>query len=342
MSENHLILYTTEDGEAQFVLQQTHGAIWLSQQDMAELYQVTPQAITQHIRAIYKSGELAQEATCKEYLQVQNEGVREVRRSIKHYCLPMILAVGYRVRSVRGTQFRQWATRHLSEYITKGFVMDDERLKNPQWDYFDELLERIRDIRASEKRFYQKVCDLFASTSVDYDKQAEEARLFFQTIQNKMLYATTGKTAAELIVSRADSNQPNMGLKSWRGGRVRKGDVTISKNYLHEDEVRKLNRLTTMFLDFAEDRAEMKQQITMQEWIVQADRFLAFNERDVLTHAGKVSHQRMEAVAHEHYQSFDAKRKEAERLKAEAQEVEDTLHAIEQAERMLQEDKHDS
>ena len=339
MSENHLILYTTEDGEAQFILREMHGTVWLSQLELSELFQTSKQNISKHIKKILDEEELPEHSVVNQKLTTATDGKSY---TTKLYSLPMILAVGYRVRSKRGTQFRQWATRHLSEYITKGFVMDDERLKNPGWDYFDELLERIRDIRASEKRFYQKVCDLFAQTSVDYDKQAEEARLFFQTIQNKMLYATTGKTAAELIVSRADSNQPNMGLKSWKGGRVRKGDVTISKNYLNEDEVRKLNRLTTMFLDFAEDRAEMKQQITMQEWIAQADRFLAFNERDLLTHAGKVSHQRMEAVAHEHYQSFDAKRKEAERLTAEAQEAEDTLDAIEQAERMLQGGNRDS
>lgn len=219
MSE--LILYTTEDGRASVHLRAEEGTVWLTQQEMAELFATSPQNITQHIKAIVDEGELQLEATCKDYLQVRKEGEREVRRNLKHYNLEMILAVGYRVRSPRGTQFRQWATAHLAEFLVKGFVMNDERLKNPGgWDYFDELLARIRDIRASEKRFYQKVRDLFALSS-DYRKDDSAAQLFFAEVQNKLLYAVTQKTAAEIVVDRADPSAPNMALTTWKGGRVR-------------------------------------------------------------------------------------------------------------------------
>lgn len=229
MSGGELILYTLDDGSAAIQLRAEGGTVWLTQAEIAALFDTTPQNITQHTKAIYAEGELSEGATCKELLQVRQEGGRAVNRSLKHYNLDMILAVGYRVRSPRGTQFRQWATTHLREYLVKGFVLDDARLKEPGgWDYFDELLARIRDIRASEKRFYQKIRDIYA-TAVDYDSRSEAAQLFFKKVQNKMLWAVTGHTAPELIAGRADPALPNMGLTTWAGGRVRKQDVTIAK-----------------------------------------------------------------------------------------------------------------
>lgn len=324
MSEGELILYRSPDGLTEIQLRAIDGTVWLTQAEMAELFQSSPQAITQLIKAIYAEGELTEAATCKELLQVRTEGARQVQRSLKCYRLEVILAVGYRVRSPRGTQFRQWATTALKEYLVKGFVINDARLKEPGvFDYFDELLERIRDIRASEKRFYQKVRDVFAATSVDYDGSSETAQLFFQTIQNKMLFAVTKRTAAELIVARADVAKPNMGLKSWKGDKVRKGDVTTAKNYLEAGEIEELNRIVTMFLDFAEDQARRRKQMHMAEWVTQTDRFLTFNERGVLTGPGRVSHQRMETLAHQAYAEFDAGRREREAIEADAEYVEE-------------------
>jgi hypothetical protein len=332
MSEGELILYRTQDGLNEIQLRAIDGTVWLTQAEMADLFETSPQAVTQLIRTIYRDGELTEEATCKEFLQVRTEGVRNVQRSLKAYRLDLILAVGYRVRSPRGTQFRQWATTALQEYLVKGFVINDQRLKDPAgFDYFDELLERIRDIRASEKRFYQKIRDVFAATSADYDTKAETAQVFFQTIQNKMLFAVTGRTAAELIVARANSSQTNMGLMSWKGVRVRKGDVTVAKNYLNQEEISELNRIVTMFLDFAEDQAQRRKQVTMDGWIAQTDRFLTFNERRVLGGAGRVSHDKMETVALERYQAFEAARGERERASAEA----DGLNELRQIEDKL-------
>ncbi|NOU07182.1 MAG: virulence RhuM family protein, partial [Hyphomicrobiaceae bacterium] len=308
-----LVLYRTEDGRDQFQLRVEQGSVWMTQAEIAALFETTPQNITQHTKAIYKEGELDEDATCKKHLQVRTEGGRQVQRSAKLFNLQMILAVGYRVRSPRGTQFRRFATTTLNEYLIKGFVMNDERLKEPGGlDYFDELLERIRDIRTSEKRFYQKVRDLFALTSADYDAKSDTAKTFFASIQNKLVFAVTGKTAAELIVARANPAQPNMALTSWKGERVRKGDVTTSKNYLNADEISELNLLTTSFLDFAELRARNRQQTTMSEWLVQTDRFVAFNERGVLQGAGRVSAVRMEQIAHERYDAFDLARRATE------------------------------
>lgn len=324
MSEGELILYRSPDGLTEIQLRAIDGTVWLTQAEMAELFQTSPQAITQLIKAIYAEGELTEAATCKELLQVRTEGARKVQRSLKFYRLEVILSVGYRVRSPRGTQFRQWATTALKEYLVKGFVINDARLKEPGgFDYFDELLERIRDIRASEKRFYQKVRDVFAATSVDYDGSSETAQLFFQTIQNKMLFAVTKRTAAELIVARADAAKPNMGLMSWKGDKVRKGDVTTAKNYLEAGEIEELNRIVTMFLDFAEDQARRRKQMHMAEWVAQTDRFLTFNERGVLTGPGRVSHQRMETIAHHAYAEFDAGRREREAIEAEAEYIEE-------------------
>ncbi|MBS7790093.1 virulence RhuM family protein [Roseococcus sp. SDR] len=323
-AQGELILYRTEDGATAIHLRAVDGTVWLTQAEIATLFDTTPQNITLHIRNIGLEGELDPAATCKELLQVRVEGGREVRRAMRLYALPMILAIGYRVRSPRGTEFRQWATTTLAEYLRKGFVMDDARLKEPGGlDYFDELLARIRDIRASEKRFYQKVRDLFAATSADYDGSTATAKTFFATIQNKLVFAVTGRTAAELILDRADPSKPNMALTSHAGARVRKADVTVSKNYLAADELTQLNRLTTMFLDFAEERASRRQVTHMADWIKQTDRFLTFNEREVLQGPGRVSHERMEAIVHERFAQFDEARRKEEAAQAEAEAIEE-------------------
>jgi hypothetical protein len=330
-----LILYTTEDGASRIQLHAEGGTVWLTQLELAELFQTSKQNISLHIKNILAECELTEEATVKEYLTVQIEGGREVKRTNRLYNLDMILAVGYRVRSLRGVQFRQWAGTILKEYLVKGYAMDDDRLKlADNWDYYDEWLSRIRDIRASEKRFYQKVRDLFC-TAVDYDKTSEQAKLFFKVVQNKMLWSVTGHTAAEIIAGRSDPALPNMGLSSWEGRRVRKQDVTISKNYLREAEMDALNRIVTMYLDYAENRALSRRTMTMREWAEKLDAFLQFNEQDVLTHAGKISAEVAEKLALDRYAEFDAKRREAERLKADA---EDAL-AIENMTRELEKHK---
>lgn len=329
MNAGELILYTTDDGVAQIRLRTADGTVWLTQAEMAELFQTTPQNMTLHIKAVYAEGELKVAATCKEDLQVRFEGGRQVQRQVKQYSLDMILAVGYRVRSHRGTQFRQWATRHLREFLIKGFVMDDERLKDSGGgDYFDELIERIRDIRASEKRFYQKVRDIYA-TAVDYDGKTEVAERFFAKVQNKMLWAVTGHTAAELIAARADATQQNMGLTSWKGRRVRQGDVTVAKNYLQQPEVDALDRIVVMYLDYAESMAERRKAVTMREWSEKLDAFLEFNERDVLKNAGRISAEIAERLAVESYAQYDASRRDAERREEDAKDA-DLLEQIEQ------------
>ncbi|MEV4159020.1 virulence RhuM family protein [Nonomuraea dietziae] len=334
-SSGEIVLYRTDDGRSEIQLRAADGTVWLTQAQMAELFATTIQNVNQRILAILADGELT-EATINSELIVRQEGERMVRREIQVYNLDMILAVGYRVRSPRGVQFRQWATTVLSEFLVKGFVLDDRRLKEPGgFDYFDELLERIRDIRASEKRFYQKVRDLFATTSADYDADSELKRKFFATIQNKLVYAVTGHTCAELIVKRCDPNQPNMGLTSWEAAKVRKKDVTVAKNYLTSDEIDDLNRLTTQFLDFAEGRAKKRQQITMAEWVVQADRFIEFNELGLLKSAGRVSHSEMEAIARERFSEFDASRRELEAARA-AQEDHEEMLRLEAEARELQ------
>jgi hypothetical protein len=309
MSNGELILYTSEDGAAKIQLRAVEGTVWLTQAQMAELFQTSPQAITQLVSAVYGDQELAEEATCKEFLQVRDEGSRQVRRTLKHYSLEMILAVGYRVRSQRGVEFRRWATTTLREYLVKGFVLDEKRLKDPGWDYFDELLERIREIRASEARFYQKVRELLA-LSEDYDPKSHAAHAFYATIQNKMLHAVTGHTAAELIASRANANQPNMGLSAWKGWRVRKSDVTTAKNYLADKEISELNLIVTMFLDTADLRARRRQSMKLIEWEVVLDGFLRSNELPLLLNAGSVSAAKAEKIAFERYETFDAQRKE--------------------------------
>ncbi|APS32700.1 MULTISPECIES: virulence RhuM family protein [Serratia] len=314
MTDKHLtqspvgefVMFASDDGEVRVECRFEQETLWLPQATIANLYQVTPQAITQHIKAIYEEAELEQNATCKSYLQVQQEGARQVSRNILHYSLPVILAVGYRVRSPRGTQFRQWATQTLQEYLIKGFVMDDERLKNPPVgssavpDYFDEMLERIRDIRASERRVYLRVREIFA-LAADYQPSLKETTLFFQTIQNKLHFACTGHTAAELIHQRADASQPHMGLSSYKAEEVRKSDVTVAKNYLNQDEVSELNRVVNMWLDFAEDQARRRQQVFLRDWQEKLDQFLQFNDRDVLQGAGTVSKKAADEKAQAEY-----------------------------------------
>lgn len=289
----------------------------MTQAQMAELFETSLQNIAQRVAAILEDGELS-EATINSELIVRQEGSRRVRREVQVYNLDMILAVGYRVRSPRGVQFRQWATTTLREYLVKGFVLDDERLKEPGgFDYFDELLERIREIRASEKRFYQKVRDVFVATSADYDPKSAVARTFFATIQNKLVFAVTGRTAAELVAERADAAKPNMGLTAWAGSRVRKGDVEISKNYLTSDEIGMLNMLTTQYLDFAELRAKRRQQLTMADWEVATDKFIEMNDMRVLKGCGRVSRDEAIALAHERFADFDAQRRQAEAVQAD-------------------------
>jgi len=309
-NKTDILIYQTEDGNTKIDVRLENETVWMTQKAIAELYQTTPQNITLHVKNIYEEGELEEKSTCQYYLQVQNEGSREVKRKAKHYNLEMILAIGYRVRSHRGTQFRRWATERLNEYLVKGFTMDDDRLKDMRnfgEDYFDELLERIRDIRASEKRFYQKITDIYA-TSVDYNPDAEITQKFFATVQNKLHFAIHGMTAAELISDRADAEKENMGLTSWKGDKVRKRDVTVAKNYLSEKELKSLNRIVTMYLDYAEDQAERQRPMYMNDWIDKLNAFLQFNDRDILENAGKVSKAVADEIAIQEYERFNQHR----------------------------------
>lgn len=294
--KGEIVLFKTSDGITKVQVRFEDKNVWLTQAAIAELFQTTPQNITIHLKAIYEEGELDEVATCKEYLQVRQEGKRQINRALKHYSLEAILAVGYRVRSHRGTQFRQWATANLQEFLVKGFVMDDERLKsgkNLSDDYFDELIARVRDIRSSERRFYQKITDIYA-TSIDYDANSSVAKEFYATVQNKLHWAIHGKTAAEVIVSRADASKKNMGLTNWKNspdGPIRKTDVSVAKNYLTEEELTALNRIVVMYLDYAENQAVKRIQMHMSDWVLKLDSFLEFNGENILTHAGKISHQ---------------------------------------------------
>jgi hypothetical protein len=328
-----ILLYQTEDGRARVECRFQDETIWLSQAMMAELYQTTKQNVSLHLHNLYSEGELDENRVVKEYLTTGPDGKKY---SVLHFNLDAILAVGYRVRSQRGTQFRRWATERLREYLVKGFVLDDQRLKNPPApglgvpDYFDEMLERIRDIRASERRMYLRVREIFAMAA-DYEPSSEQTMLFFRVIQNKLHFAATGMTAAELIQSRADHTLPNMGLTSWKSGEVRKTDVTIAKNYLNAQEIDELNRIVVMWLDFAEDQARRRKQVFMKDWGQRLDEFLQFNQRDVLTNAGSVSKADADAFAQDQYDRF------AERRRAfkEAQGEQDTIKALEDAAKNL-------
>jgi hypothetical protein len=307
-----LILYQTEDGRTRIQCRFEGNTVWLTQAQMAELFQTTSQNITLHLKTIFEEGELVEEATCKDYLQVRPEGQRAVKRTLRHYNLEAILAVGYRVRSQRGTQFRQWATARLSEYLVKGFTMDDERLKNPpgpgHTDYFDELLEHIREIRASERRFYQKVLDIYA-TSVDYTPDADVSQRFFATVQNKMHWATHGHTAAEIITQRANGTKPFMGMLTTRpGGIIHKEDAAIAKNYLTEDELQVLHRIVAIYIDYAELQALERKPMTMQDWIDKLDEFLKTSGRELLNHIGTVSAEAAKKKAEREYERYRAAR----------------------------------
>jgi hypothetical protein len=306
--QSSIILYQTEDGRTRIQCRFENETIWLTQALIAELFQVTVPTVNEHLKGIFAEGELTEEATIRKFRIVRSEGARQVTREIEHYNLPAILAVGYRVRSHRGVQFRQWATARLSEYLVKGFAMDDERLKNPpgqgQTDYFDELLERIRDIRSSERRFYQKVLDIYA-TSVDYTANTEMSQQFFATVQNKMHWAAHGHTAAEVIHQRADAAQPLMGLKSTRPGKViRREDVSVAKNYLIEEELQTLNRIVSLYIEFAELQALDRKPMTMRDWIIKLDEFLKISGRELLDHAGKISAETARAKAEREYDRY--------------------------------------
>lgn len=325
-----ILIYQNEKGDTKIDVFFEEDTVWLSQKNLAQLYQTSPQNITMHIKKIYSDGELAELATCKEFLQVQKEGDRQVERMVKHYDFQMVLAIGYRVRSNVGIHFRNWASRVLTEYSQKGFALNDERLKNPQpfgADYFDELLDRIRDIRTSEKRFYRKIQDIY-KTSIDYDPQLPSTKLFFQTVQNKMHYSVHGHTAAELIANRADHSQPNMGLTSFKGAKVRKGDVDIAKNYLSEEEIAGLNRIVTMYLDYAEDQAIRQIPMYMADWEEKLDAFLRFNGREVLQNAGRISAEVARQRAGQQYELFDSLRRQQEVELEPLEEEIDSIKAV--------------
>lgn len=323
-----LVLYQTEDGRTRVQCRFEGATIWLTQALMAELFQKDVRTINEHLVNVFEEGELDRASTIRSFRIVRTEGARQVAREIEHYSLPAILAVGYRVRSPRGTQFRQWATARLTEFLVKGFTMDDERLKHPPGpgvpDYFDELLERIRDIRASERRMYTRLRDILA-LAADYRASEADTTKLFQVVQNKLHHAVTGMTAPELIAARADASKPNMGLTTWKCGVVQRGDVTVAKNYLREDEITELNRIVVMFLDYAEDQSRRKQAIHLADWARKLDEFLRFNERAVLPDAGRVSREDADGKAQAEFERFAARRREL----AEAEGEADTLKALE-------------
>lgn len=308
LPESQFLVYADESGQIRIDVRLEDGTVWLTQQAIADLFQTSLQNVNQHIGNIYDEEELVPEETIKKVAIARQEGSRTVQRPIDHYNLDMIISVGYRVRSRIATRFRKWATERLTEFVVKGFVLDDERLKNPDqpFDYFEELLRRIQDIRTSERRFYQKITDIYA-TSVDYDPTTVESILFFKSVQNKLHWAVTGQTAAEIISSRADAEQSHMGLTSWRGAKVRKADVSIAKNYLREDELRALNNLVEQYLLFAEGQALRRMEMHMADWIDRLDAFLTLNERDILSGAGRISHELAQMHAEGEYGKYRAK-----------------------------------
>jgi len=315
---SQFIIYQSEDGKTKLDVRFVDETVWLTQALMGELFSTTPENVQMHLKNIYKEDELDQISTTKDFLVVRLEGSRQVKRQLKHYNLDAIISVGYRVQSHTATRFRQWATQHLREYIVKGFVLDDERLKNPDqpFDYFDELTRRIQDIRTSEKRFYQKITDIYA-TSVDYDPTLEISLMFFKTVQNKVHWAITGQTAAEIIQHRVDSDKANMGLNNWRGAKVRKADVVNAKNYLDENELLALNNLIEQYLVFAEGQAMRRIAMSMSDWVTKLDGFLSLNDRDILNHAGKVSHQMAKQLAEQEYGKFHQQRLQSEATHAD-------------------------
>lgn len=323
MAKQDIILYESSDGNIKVSLFARDGSVWLNQLQLAELFATSKQSISSTINNILKDNELDANSVIKDYLTTASDGKNY---KVKFYSLEMIMAVGFRVRSTRGVQFRHWANQHLKDFLQKGFIIDDERLKNPDGrpDYFDELLARIRDIRASEKRFYQKVRDLFA-LSVDYDKSDKATQMFYAATQNKLLYAITGQTAAEIIINRANADSTNMGLTSWKGSIVRKQDIIIAKNYLKEDELDSLNRLVVIFLETAEFRAKNRQGLTMDFWRENIDRILLSNDQKLLVGAGSVSNLQMESFVHKVYDEFDKRRKQYDAEEADREDLQDLL-----------------
>ncbi len=307
MEENksQIIIYQTENGETKLDVRFQDETVWLTQKLMAELFQTSVPNINMHLKNIFEEGELEEDRTIKEFLIVQHEGNREVKRKQVFYNLDAIISVGYRIKSHIATKFRQWATHQLREYIVKGFVLNDERLKNPDlpFDYFEELEKRIQDIRTSEKRFYRKITDIYA-TSVDYDPTLDISIEFFKTVQNKLHWAITGQTAAEIISERADSSKKNMGLTTWRGTQIRKTDVSIAKNYLNEEELSALNNLVEQYLIFAQGQAQRRVPMYMKNWVEKLNGFLTLNDREILTNAGSISHELGKANAEREYEKF--------------------------------------
>ena len=329
--KSEIILDQTEDGRTRIQCRFENETIWLTQKLMADLFQKDVRTINEHIQNVFAEAELAPDSVIRKFRITAADGKTY---DTQHYSLEMILAIGYRVKSPRGTQFRQWATARLTEYLVKGFVMDDERLKRPPGpgvpDYFDELLDRIRDIRASERRVYLRVKEILA-LAADYTPADSDTQLFFKTIQNKLHFAATGKTAPELIAGRVDATQPNMGLTTWKGGVVRKGDITIAKNYLSESEIQELNRIVVMFLDYAEDQARRRKQVFLYDWTTKLDEFLRFNERQVLPDAGSVSRESADEKAQQEYERFSERRRSA----IEAQAEQDLLRELEDTAKKL-------
>lgn len=331
-TRGELILYESPEGTVRVEVHHEDETLWLSQRQMADLFGVDVRTINHHLKQVYESGELREEATIRSFRMVRTEGNRSVSREIAHYDLDAIISVGYRVNSAQATRFRIWATNTLREFIVKGFVLDDERLKlNRRFgsDYFDELLERIREIRASERRFYLKITDIYEQCSIDYDPKAETTQTFFKTVQNKLHWAVTGKTAAEIIAERADAAKPSMGLTTWKNapdGKVIKNDVSVAKNYLIEGEIKELERIVSMYLDYAENQAARQIPMKMTDWVQKLDAFLAFNEYEVLTNAGQVSASVAKRLAQEEYAKYRVRQdrefesdfeREVKRLQAE-------------------------
>lgn len=329
MSDSQIIIYQTESGQTKIDVRLENETVWLTQKAMAELFQTTVPNINIHLKNIYDEGELDPKATIKESLIVRMEGMRRVSRNIEFYNLDAIISVGYRIKSHVATKFRIWATQRIKEYIVKGFVLDDERLKNPDlpFDYFDELLQRIQDIRTSEKRFYQKITDIYA-TSVDYDPTVETSILFFKTVQNKLHWAITGQTAAEIIKNRANSEKPYMGLTNWRGEKPRKQDVSIAKNYLNEEELQALNNLVEQYLVFAEGQAMRRIPMYMKDWIAKLNGFLSLNDREILKDAGRISHELAIQFAENEYEKY--RLKAIAKKDVQTDDFEETVKQIEQ------------
>ena len=335
-AKGQFLVYQTEDGKLKLDVRFEDESVWLTQQLMADLFQSSKQNVSHHINSIYEEGELRPEATVKKYLSVRIEGKREVKRLLDYYNLDMIISVGYRVKSHVATRFRIWATQQLTKFIKKGFLLDDERLKNPDqpFDYFEELERRIQDIRTSERRFYQKITDIYA-TSIDYDPTLDISIGFFKTVQNKMHWAISGQTAAEIIHARADADKPNMGLTNYRGAKVRKQDVTIAKNYLNEDELAALNNLVEQYLIFAQGQAMRRIPMYMSDWIAKLDSFMTLNDRDILTHAGKISHEMAKELAESEYE-----KSHTQRLSDSANSLNDFDKAVKQIETSKKKSNH--